>query len=335
MVRRASDERGKTANASNDGPAEREQKDGADMPDNNDFRAVARSCLVLMEHQKMRVAAIRNVNRVNNASRAFVRRALGFRNDLPEAERTKINRKAAIMVKAILAGEEIDETGQKCAPFVVASSLGAAPSERLRDQVEKEMVRLAKTLPGMAFVKSVPGVGELGFAVIVGEAGSLSDYANPDKLRKRLGVAPKHSYPQAENGAFMVPKRRRGEMYGVIIEPLFKWQTMKAGPYRTVYDKAKASKEGLEDWPKLRAHRHGLMVMLDKFLVDLWCAWRGINVAMPAKVCLPAHSGRSGGKVVAENNVLSAAANDGGGDGLYDDKEAFAPAAVISQEVMT
>ena len=59
-----------------------------------------------------------------------------------------------------------------------------------RKAKEREIRKLARQLPVWEWVKDVRGCGELSLALIVGAAGNLSNYSGPDKLKKRLGLAP-------------------------------------------------------------------------------------------------------------------------------------------------
>ena len=48
-----------------------------------------------------------------------------------------------------------------------------------------------------------------------------------------------------------------------------------AGPYRLQYDTVKAAKLALEDpdWPKLRCHRHAMLLAVKLLMRELWKAW--------------------------------------------------------------
>src|SRR3990167_3705682 len=61
------------------------------------------------------------------------------------------------------------------APLTVARQ----PVTAWRRASEKEMERIARSLPLASFVAATRGFGYLGLAQIVAEAGPLSDYANP------------------------------------------------------------------------------------------------------------------------------------------------------------
>src|SRR3990167_8830408 len=145
------------------------------------------------------------------------------------------------------------------------------PFNDRRKAIEKDMIRYAAATPGAAFIESVRGVGLLGLAVVIGEAGNLSDYSNPAKLWKRLGWAPPDSYPTGEKSeGRKIPRRVKGELYGVIVEPCMKNND---GAYKALYDTRKAAyMEGGKT--KLHAHKLAMRVMLKAILRDLWCSWR-------------------------------------------------------------
>ena len=48
-----------------------------------------------------------------------------------------------------------------------------------------------------------------------------------------------------------------------------------AGPYRLRYDTVKAAKLALEDdeWPKIRCHRHAMLLATKLLFRELWCKW--------------------------------------------------------------
>lgn len=144
-----------------------------------------------------------------------------------------------------------------------------------RTKLERQMVKLAKQLPAYAFVDSVHGFGAIGFAQIVGEAGDLSNYANPAKLWKRMGLAVINGKSQRrvagaealEHGYSAV---RRSIMY-CIGDSMIK----KQNPYRELYLSRKiAEAEKLPDGTKMHHHRRAQRYMEKRLLRDLWKFWR-------------------------------------------------------------
>jgi hypothetical protein len=57
-----------------------------------------------------------------------------------------------------------------------------------RNYIEKRMRKLAKELPVGEWWNSQKGCRYDGLALIISEAGNLSNYENPDKLKKRMGL---------------------------------------------------------------------------------------------------------------------------------------------------
>lgn len=182
--------------------------------------------------------------------------------------------------------------------------------EKQRKAKDKEIQKLAEQLPVWAtWAKAVRGIGPLALGLLVGEAGDLSNYANPAKLWKRMGLAVIHGERQrrvAGNPALAIehgynPKRRA--LAFVIGDCLIKQNG--DGPYRTLYLQRKAFElTRLPEAPKKRkkvveedgavaekkggrllwAHRRASRYMQKRFLVDLWSAWRGL----PGVPCDPA-----------------------------------------------
>lgn len=176
-----------------------------------------------------------------------------------------------------------------------------------RKATERELKKLVRSLPvWKAWAKDTVGLGDLGLGLIVGEAGNLSNYANPGKLWKRMGLAVFDGKAQRKTTNKEEAKRqgysptRRSVMY-VIGASIVKG----SGPYREVYarrkeyqdqkgldggyaekvaeliksDKCK-SKENAErlaqgQLPKGLVHKQAQRYTEKRLLRDLWVAWRG------------------------------------------------------------
>ncbi len=139
----------------------------------NDIRTFHRERCFVMEQRK----------RMHLALTAFLRMSLGWRMELPEAERR------AIAARALEMAEGVEEDHPLHG--VVAASLAArAPFDQLEKNATKQMEKLAKQLPvWTAWGEGVRAFGARSLAVIVGEAGDLSNYATHSKLWKRMGLA--------------------------------------------------------------------------------------------------------------------------------------------------
>lgn len=234
--------------------------------------------LALRELQAQRVATIRAEIRLANQVRALVRRTLGWQADLPEKERTRINGLAGKIVAAVRAGKPVDPEHSGCVEAVSAFILGMDRAmvevESYRSKLEKTMTAHAKALPvWSAWCEELRGFGAMSLAVIVGEAGDLCDYANPGKLWKRMGLAPKASYRMVcKDGTegFTIPKRRRSCMWNV--GDVF--VKVGADEYRQLYDARKAYEHERDpEMSKMHAHRRAQRYMEKRLLRDLWREW--------------------------------------------------------------
>ena len=245
---------------------------------------------LLAELQVRRKFYINAVNRQTNAAGALVRRALGWRTEASEDDRESVKGRAARIVAAALAGKP-----QKAADAEVAQAVAAdlaivaasiEPLLKVRGEVELQMKKATRRLPVHAWAKGVQGFGELGLAVIVGEAGDLARFPAKGHLWKRFGLAPHqgkaYSTWRSSGGltsedwiAAGYSPRRRAEMFAVIGDPLFRRQSMVGGPYRAVYDRRRAATAiSHPDWTKAHSHADALRVMTKFLLRDLWREWR-------------------------------------------------------------
>jgi hypothetical protein len=168
------------------------------------------------------------------------------------------------------------------------------------DRNEKIVRKLARQLPAWEALKHIRGFSEWHLGVIVGEAGDLANYSGVRKLCKRLGWAPDVCYPTGEKrGGRMIPRRTKGRLWGIIVDPLLKaqWAAERGpngeklekveergqegnipghptGAYGKVYSDAKA--RHLESG-KTKGHAHKLAcrIMLKALLHDVHRAWHG------------------------------------------------------------
>src|SRR5690606_27341926 len=145
----------------------------------------------LRELQTKRVAMMRMQIRIDNQCRSLIRRALGWQFDMPEKDRNRINKLAGVIVASVQKGEAVPDEhadiAESFADICLTSQQARAPFDALRLACEKRMRELAKALPAAKWAEETPGFSLNGLAIIVGEAGDLSNYANPGKLWKRMG----------------------------------------------------------------------------------------------------------------------------------------------------
>jgi hypothetical protein len=250
----------------------------------------------LQELQVRRRHYIKTGTKLTNAAGALVRRALGWSKDAEDAEAIK-GRAAKIvaryMSKGALVGDDA-AIGEALAFDLDVAREQMAISDRARHSIELAMKRAARKLPGHGFAKGVLGFGDLALAVLIGEAGDLSKYSHPDKLKKRLGLAPYAGKAlsnwrrgggltsQEWEGLGYAP-RRRAEVFAVVEDPLFRHQASRAGPYHAIYLKRRErTAETHPDWSKGHSHGDAKRIMVQRLVSDLWSEWRRASEAMPA-----------------------------------------------------
>jgi hypothetical protein len=167
------------------------------------------------------------------------------------------------------------------------ATLGMGPIVEARDFLTKHRESAARNLGRQAvqlpvwdsFVRDVRGCGPLGLALIVGEAGDLSNYSNPAKLWKRLGLAvgsDGRAQRRVANDASEAMEQgyspRRRSLMHVVGECLLKQND---GAYRAAYDERKDYEIARRpDAPLIHNHKRALRYMEKRFLLHLWQAWR-------------------------------------------------------------
>lgn len=164
-----------------------------------------------------------------------------------------------------------------------------------RKIVEKMMVKHAEKLPVYEiFVKPIIGMGALGLAQIIGEAGDLSMYPNPAKLWKRMGLGlvgneRQRKVTDAAQALLHGYSPQRRSMMFVIGDSLLKKQNAYRDLYlaRKQYEIEKTESEGLQVLPAnkikkgmearsvMHVHRRSQRYVEKRLLRDLWRAWRG------------------------------------------------------------
>lgn len=255
----------------------------------------------LTEYQVKRKTYIKAVNRLRNQAEATVRLALHFDPNADEAAREKLNIKAKKIATAALNGKGCEIAGIEEDLMVFGQAM--APLKAKRHEYELLMRKIVRKLPiwGL-FGEGVRGLGDLGLAVIIAECGDLSKYAGPDKVKRRLGVAPftKDGVTMACSNwrkkggltaddwiAAKYNPRRRAEIYSCVGDPLFRAQLISkeksgtkhggaAGPYGQVYiDRRFKTDISHSEWSDGHAKDDALRVMTQQLLVDLWCTWNG------------------------------------------------------------
>ncbi len=255
--------------------------------------------IALIELQVKRKFVIKLINRQVNSVRALTRRYCGFTWDATEDDRTKINKRAATIVSRALANKAQDAKDLPIAEMLSNElellTICLAPLEARRKVVEKEMAKLVTKLPVYEWMKGVAGLGEIGLAVIIGEAGDIGNYPNVRHLWRRLGLAPYGGRAMSNwHGNELTAEewttcgyspRRRAEIYACVGDSLGKHQLGSAkkagtdfsvakGLYGHVYVKRRTHcLETHPDWTRGHAHDDAMRVMTKAVLKDLWRTW--------------------------------------------------------------
>ncbi len=248
--------------------------------------------LLIQERHAQRVATIKAQIRIDNQAGALARRAMGWRFDATEAERKKVCVAAAKLVSAIQAGKPIDPEQKASAdtirPFCMTALSARLMFDSLRKTLEKEMKQMAISLPVWPWVEKINGFAELGLAMIVGEAGDLSNYSNPGKLWKRMGLAvfdgkSQRKSTNAEEAIAMGYNPRRRSAMWTITDSLLKHTNEYQKLYRErriyecekhpEFDKGIDKKTGK---PRVTKHcdRRSRRYAEKRLLLHLWRAWR-------------------------------------------------------------
>lgn len=281
-------------------------------------------CEHIQEQQALRRLYIRHTVRVGNATGGYLRRALGWRYDMPEKEAAALKVRAARIVAHYVAGtgkahEADEEIADRLMGHLMAAARMYAEADKMRGFIEADMVKRAKETPVWIWAAEVRGVGPLSLAVIIGEAGNLSNYADAGKLRKRLGLAPiansegvsRAPSSWAKTGGLSADEwtdagyspNRLGQIYGCVTVPLRNAQLVgqaktgdgprqAKGPYGEIYLRRNA-RMAIEKPHISKAHRDmdACRVMTQAFVSDLWSEWRkgagGLLAAKPRMAVSP------------------------------------------------
>jgi hypothetical protein len=283
-------------------------------------------CIRLQEFQVERKFAISLENGIVQRVSARVVRAIGLASDAGETARASAWKRAEQIVRHTFMGKAPAEADREIVDALKwqleAGRRALEPISLFRGSVEKDMDNLAAQLPAVDLINSTPGFGLRGLAVIVGEAGNLSNYATERKLWRRLGlgVAPGHEahaystwrmvkglsaddwtapcFPGEPRRAGYSPGRL-GQIYGVVTTPLFMHRA--GSKYGDVYaarrartlvthpewycDKSGKQKLGAHGAPSsAHAMEDAKRVMVKALISDLWSEWRGSEGTLNARL---------------------------------------------------
>ena len=150
---------------------------------------VPEMCGELQCLQRQRAWHMKSRIMIANRLQATVAGTLGYHSGMKEAERGQKMAEADKLIKQIAAGQN---RSHQLSGLVLTTLRAINGFENMKKDLEKKMVKFAKQLPVAAWVEEPEqrGFGLLMLAIVVGEAGDLSNYANPGKLWRRFGLAP-------------------------------------------------------------------------------------------------------------------------------------------------
>lgn len=252
----------------------------------------------LQELQVRRKHYIKTANKLTNAAGALTRRALGWNKDGDDAEAIKgraAKLVAAFMSKGEVAADDHDIAAALATDLLVTRNM-LVIAEEARHAIELSMAKMARKLPAYAFAKGVTGFGDLAFAVLIGETGDLAKYDKPDKVWKRLGLAPLNGKAMSnwrKQGGLSADDwvaagyapQRRAEVFAVVEDPLFRHQASRKGPYHITYiARRERTAETHPDWTKGHSHADAKRVMVKRLVSDLWSEWRLAVIGAPDRV---------------------------------------------------
>lgn len=278
-------------------------------------------CGALIDLQVRRKFVIKLETATTNTCKALAARMCGFDASADEASREKIWKRAGSIISKALAQKPQAEENQHVAESIAADlevvRLMLLPLDARRKEIENQMAEHALSLPVAPFIKTVAGFDARGLAVIIGEAGNLSNY--PDKGRpassgpaclwRRFGLATAKGHEAKAYSTWRkmgglsaedwteagYSPRRLGQLYGVVTVPLFmcksknkygevyiarRARTMMTHPewYIDKNGKAKISPSG--EPSSAHAMEDAKRVMVKAFLEDLWKEWRRTDSAI-------------------------------------------------------
>ena len=220
----------------------------------------------LIELQRARCMYIRRVAAINLPLRSLVMRFVGFSTFDPKPVRNAAKARYKAIWGAFegkpaeLSDDDLAIIERLLPDYEMATRWIAEIADR-RDMVEAEMSAIAETLPAAPFVASVRGLSPLSLAIIQAEArGDLETFRNPARLWTRLGwaVTEKDGQVIAQTAC---SRFRKAEVFARFATPFFTAQSplyvkdenkkktdeikRDAGPYRLIYDGARARTEGI------------------------------------------------------------------------------------------
>ncbi len=272
-----------------------------------DRSAIIAACDALRMLQRQRQFCITSQSRCDRSCESFIARVIGYNPEADEKSRKAVFKQASDMRKQVEKGDSgeghVGPENQRATalsavtPIILNSAIARKAWDALRENTEKEMRKIAKTLPAYGWVSSVRGFGDLGFAIIIGETGDLANYSTKERVWKRLGLAVIEGQKQgrrsnAEEAAkHGYSPKRRAEIW-TICDSMFRAQRRGAkevdgvevpahslGVYGDVYARRKAytavRETGPTDWTPAHRENDARRLMGKALIEDLYRVWNG------------------------------------------------------------
>jgi hypothetical protein len=200
--------------------------------------AIAGTVTRIVELQRVRKFCIKSQSRCDRSIEQFIASQFGNSPDLDEKARKEIFRRASAMRLSIEKGGEDHECGathhssalSALSKMILASAASRAVWDLQRQEAEKLMEKLAKSLPIWEWTEKVRGLGAKGLAIIIGEAGiPIGEYRTVSGLWMRLGLAVINGQAQGRRGGELALQHRfsparRAEVWAVCSDSLFRAQ---------------------------------------------------------------------------------------------------------------
>ena len=258
--------------------------DGGQLPVVNQKEDAPSPLPALLELAARRRNAMRERMAMQRKQEAYARVLLGYR----PGEDNGVKERAAAMLKAVRAGKhgvESPTVAALLADYLTLHDPSIAACEAVQAKHEKSIAKLVEGLPAWPWVKACKGFGANNLASLLAETGNLSNYSNPAKLWKRMGVGlvgdrrqgnPADRDDKAAWIAHGYKAERRAVLWNIGTTILKQKDTY----YALYLERRKLEKAKLgvaEDAKSIVAHRRAQRWMEKRVLRDLWRAWRGTN----------------------------------------------------------
>lgn len=262
----------------------------ADGDKTGDTEATSAVCSKIQSVARYRHRLLKTRVINDNILKAAVAQTQGYSSGLDEKQRAAMFTESAKVIKAVSKG---GYCGNRNLQMLIVNALSHVKGyQETLDVWEEQMRGYAKQLPVAEWAESIRGFGLLRLAMIIGETGDLSNYANPGKVWRRLGLAPYQgkmpsTWRRGKEGKLTADEwsevgyspRRRSTMY-VISDLLVKLNfdvsgdEKQPGEYRQRFDEAKErAAENHPDWSKMRVNYHGHLLMAKRLVRNLWVEW--------------------------------------------------------------